>query len=429
MLDATYFTQNERVMAAVAAAGTCADREYSDLIDDEGHQYVDLVMEGGGVLGIALVGYTHVLEKAGIRFLGIGGTSAGAINAVMLAALGRPVDEKSDQLAHLLANMPIASFIDGDADARDFSSAVLNKARMTKLLWKAIQVMDNLKEDLGLHPGDAFLKWLTAALAGAGVRTTKELEARLADVPASLRMRSGIGSGDALSPGEKAGRLAMVAADVTTETKVEFPRMAHLYWQDPGAVNPASYARASMSIPFFFHPYRVSGCPKNTAAQWASAGYCGVLPHEVIFMDGGIMSNFPINLFHEPYRVPLAPTFGVKIGINRNAPTRITKPAELLSAIFDAARHTLDEDFIAQNPDYQQLVAMIDTGDHNWLNFSMEDEEKQDLFARGAEAAAAFLCRFDWHEYKKTREGIAAAFKASGQGKSQAGPVTASPES
>lgn len=427
MLNATYFTEEARVVAAVAAARRCADRQYSDLIDDEGHQYVDLVMEGGGVLGIALVGYTYVLEKAGIRFLGIGGTSAGSINAVMLAALGKPADEKCDELVRKLANMPIASFIDGDSDARNFTDAALKKAGMAKLLWKALQVMDNLDDDLGLHPGDEFLKWLTGALESAGVRTTRDLQKRLADVPASLRARSGIRGGAALSAEDRQGRLAMVAADVTTETKVEFPRMAHLYWDSPDDINPACYARASMSIPFFFHPYRVSGCPQNTQAQWRNAGYCGALPQEVLFMDGGIMSNFPINLFHEPYRVPLAPTFGVKIGADRMVPTRIEKPAQLLSAIFDAARHTLDEDFIAQNPDYRQLVEMIDTADHNWLDFTMKDVDKQDLFARGAQAAARFLDKFDWTDYKKTREGIAAAFRMSDHAKARAGHAAAVP--
>lgn len=427
MLDATYFTQDARVSEAVAAARRCADRQYSDLIDDEGHQYVDLVMEGGGVLGIALVGYTYVLEKAGIRFLGIGGTSAGSINAVMLAALGTPAEEKCNELVRILANMPIASFIDGDSDARDFTNAALNKAGMTKLLWKALQVMDNLRDDLGLHPGDEFLRWLTDALERAGVRTTRDLHEKLANVPPSLRVRNGIRANTALSDQEKEGRLAMVAADVTTETKVEFPRMAHLYWDTPDEISPACYARASMSIPFFFHPYRVSACPQDTQEQWRRAGYCGSLPQEVTFMDGGIMSNFPINLFHEPDGVPLAPTFGVKIGINRKAPTKIDKPAQLLTAIFDAARHTLDEDFIAQNPDYQQLVEMIDTGHHNWLNFTMEDNDKRDLFARGAQAAARFLCKFDWKDYKKTREGIAAAFMMSEHVKSQASQPTAFP--
>lgn len=56
----------------------CKGKEFSDILDAEGNQYVDLVMEGGGMLGIALVGYTYVLEQAGIRFLGVGGTSAGS---------------------------------------------------------------------------------------------------------------------------------------------------------------------------------------------------------------------------------------------------------------------------------------------------------------------------------------------------------------
>ena len=51
----------------------------SDVLDDKGNQYAHLVQKGGGVLGVALVGYTYVLEEMGIRFLKQAGTSAGAI--------------------------------------------------------------------------------------------------------------------------------------------------------------------------------------------------------------------------------------------------------------------------------------------------------------------------------------------------------------
>lgn len=43
----------------------------SDITDDQGNQYVDLVMEGGTVWGLALIGYTYTLEQAGIRFLNL----------------------------------------------------------------------------------------------------------------------------------------------------------------------------------------------------------------------------------------------------------------------------------------------------------------------------------------------------------------------
>ncbi len=411
MTDVTTFTHAAAASVAIARQLKGQRKEFSDLIDDAGNQYVDLVMEGGGVLGIALTGYTYVLEQAGIRFLGVGGTSAGSINALMIAALGTPSEAKSEKLLSVLARMPMEDFIDGDSDARDFSQAMLNKARMTKLLFKAAQVMDNLREDLGLNPGERFREWLSGELAKAGVRTNAELRARLHTKPAGLRNRNG----GVLTDADCHGVLAMVAADVTTETKVEFPKMAELYWDNPDSVDPACFARASMSIPLFFHPYRVK-CPQSDAARaaWKTlARYDGAVPESVYFIDGGIMSNFPINLFHEPFKVPVAPTFGAKIGVEREEPRKVENTAQLLGAIFDAARHTLDFDFIVHNPDYRHLVARIKTGSHNWLNFAMSEEDKVDLFQRGAAEAAAFLQGFDWPGYKKLRGDLKDAFLTS----------------
>jgi predicted acylesterase/phospholipase RssA len=59
----------------------------SDVVDNNGSQYVDLVQEGGGVHGIALAGYTYVLEKMGVAFMKMAGTSAGAINTLLLSAV------------------------------------------------------------------------------------------------------------------------------------------------------------------------------------------------------------------------------------------------------------------------------------------------------------------------------------------------------
>ena len=63
-------------------------RLFSDLLDSSGNQYVELVQEGGGVLGVALIGYTYVMEQMGIRFFSLAGTSAGSINAMLLAGQG-----------------------------------------------------------------------------------------------------------------------------------------------------------------------------------------------------------------------------------------------------------------------------------------------------------------------------------------------------
>lgn len=44
------------------------------------------------MLGIAHVGFVAVLEEAGVRFMGLGGTSAGAINAAAIAAVRDGLD-------------------------------------------------------------------------------------------------------------------------------------------------------------------------------------------------------------------------------------------------------------------------------------------------------------------------------------------------
>lgn len=385
---------------------TLKNRIYSDIIDDEGLQYIDLVMEGGGMLGIALVGYTWALEQAGLRFLGIGGTSAGSINALLLAALGNPAQPKSPKLLKELSKKNFYDFVDGDSDAKDLIKSWVEGAGKVKLAFKAVQVIDNLNENLGLNPGKAFEDWLKKLLADEGIRTWADLRARLETLPVGLRTRSG----EKLdTPAVARCRLAIVAADVSTETKVIFPDNANLYFKNPDAQNPALFARASMSIPFFFEPYRVRSLPRDAEAKqrWDKVGFDidkeGGVPKDAMFVDGGIMSNFPIDLFHNYSRVPVAPTFGVKLQYDDRR-RQIDSPLGLLGAIFNSARHCLDYDFIRRNPDYNHLVCWIPCQGYNWLDFDMSEDHKRGLFREGAEQAIQFLTKFNWEEYKKLRK-------------------------
>ncbi len=69
--------------------------------------YADLVLEGGGVKGIGLVGAVSRLLEQGYEFRRVGGTSAGAIVASLIAA-GMP----ADRLYRLMYETPYASFRD-----------------------------------------------------------------------------------------------------------------------------------------------------------------------------------------------------------------------------------------------------------------------------------------------------------------------------
>ena len=409
-MDVEEFTGQEPVVDRLKRLKkSCAGKIFSDLLDDEGNQYVDLVMEGGGVLGVALVGYTYVLEEMGLRFRGAGGTSAGSINALLVAALGPPQARKSEQIVKLLADLRMFEFVDGDADVKDFVEKVAEGAGKFTLAWKGVQVLDTLDENLGLNPGGAFFAWVSRALIAAGAHTASALAERIATVPPGFRHRLG----RPLPYEGTGGRLALVAADVSTETKVELPKMAPMYWKRPDKVDPALFARASMSIPFFFYPLVLGDLPKGPKAReaWRTlAGYDQPIPDAVKLVDGGIMSNFPIDLFHVPGRVPNAPTFGAKLGRDSRLKHDIRTPFQLAGAVFDSASHCLDYDFIVRHPDYRNLVTWIDTGEHHWLDFFMTDEDKADLFTRGALAAADFLDSFDWGAYKKVRAKLAKAY-------------------
>ncbi len=406
-MEAEEFTRTEEVQTLIRdlkkdRAEKKIPDVVSDIVDDEGLQYVDLVMEGGGVLGVALVGYTYVLEEMGIRFLRVGGTSAGSINAALIAGLGPPAERKSGKIIEQLANVDFWEFVDGDEDARDFVRTLVRNPGWFRVGLKGLQVLDSmLSSQLALNPGDAFYEWISKLLKDEGVGTTEALLQRMATLPKGLKIRD-VGPIDA----DRADPyLALVAADISTQTKVEFPSMAPLYWgKDSASVDPALYVRASMSIPFFFEPLKVK-VPHDAAASelWDRlAGYTGVLPETATFVDGGIMSNFPIDLFHEP-QVPSAPTFGAKLGTDQRSSGTIGTLSGLAKAVFRSATHTLDYDFIKRNPDYKRLVSYIDTGEHSWLGFHMSERDKVDLFTRGACRAAEFLRRFRWAEYKEVR--------------------------
>ena len=106
----------------------------SDVTDNAGHQYVDLVQEGGGVLGVALVGYTYVLEKMGIRFFSLAGTSAGSINAMLMASTGNKEDEKVEKIVEDILSLDFFSLVDGKESNWKFTKRV--KAMVQKLLLK-----------------------------------------------------------------------------------------------------------------------------------------------------------------------------------------------------------------------------------------------------------------------------------------------------
>lgn len=387
---------------------------FSDIEDDEGNQYVDLVQEGGGMLGIALAGYTHVMESMGIRFLSLAGTSAGAINTLLMASLKKPNEAKSERILEILTTTNFYNFVDGGWDAKLLIDAFLKGEDNLTKFFAFSQNWSELRDALGLNPGKAFKDWLDDQISH---KTTESLLYNMRDLPNLYFMDRSKRKEPNKEPKvsdtlkiKESVKLAIISADITTQTKACFPEMAELYYLNPQQVNPVDFARASMSIPVFFEPHVVSltEIDRNDDAYrkiWKEkAGFTGVVPEKIVFVDGGVMSNFPIDAIFSMDDIGHRPVFGVKLGVDREKANDISGIGGLLLDCFNSSRNLRDFEFLFNDPTFKDLITYVNTGDHNWIDFNLSDDAKLDLFVRGAEAASRFLRSFDWESYKLDRK-------------------------
>ena len=199
---------------------------------------------------------------------------------------------------------------------------------------------------------------------------------------------------------------SFVTTDIANQCKIVLPKDEKLYKFDPEG-NPAVFVRASMAIPVFFEPKKIA---VNNTSDWLKTKGFINLSTESIFIDGGSLSNFPINLFHNSHiteaRVPI---FGARIQDEKpveNKKLRLTFTSYAFS-ILNTLRNNEDSSFLAINPFYKKFsIAEINTYDTkiSWLNFALTKNEKRKLFLAGVEAALVFLEQFNWEVYKEERK-------------------------
>ena len=507
-------TGADEIVAAIKSKLSNASGEipaFSDLIKTEtdvnGHtqtfQYVNYVQEGGGVLGVGLLGYTYVLEKLGIRFYKLAGTSAGAINTVLTAAVNpenyKEVAIKKDSAPLLKSEAILYELMRKDlfelVDGANFARRVIKKFLMKKdyfgrlidmvimaivillaasatlgilsiviylidfaAIWQVIKLVLAIlvvvligmkvafyflgkkyiglfvRSKFGICTGNDFLRWITAILKKNGIEYTPDLEAVIKKNQEGVTLRQGRAAeqnkGDTRPV--SGPDLVLIASDITNQRKVEFPAMAKYYWDDVAKSCPAEFVRASMAIPIFFEPFvkKVTRAPLTEEEQMILQNIppdtSTDKPCEVRFVDGGILSNFPINVFHNPtIKVARLPTFGVKLEdeeheIPGKQKTLKQSLMRYVGSIFSTIRFYYDSDFLLKNRLYERTIGHVDVSKFNWLNFFLNEKDKVDLFRQGAEAAKIFFlggevwvdgkprqfAGFDWESYKQEREEV-----------------------
>lgn len=443
-------------------------KRYSDVLDKDGNQYVDLVQQGGGVWGVALVGYVYVLEQVGIRFFSLAGTSAGAINALTMAAIADNKRTKTEPIIEALLGLEMKSLIDGKKEDNVFT--IWERKLISKLLkfpfykkfivnfiqwllflclsftmssmvsllffspnqglalhlatvgfWLVTFIIcyityDRLsvitKEGFGLNDGDVFHNWVKKALLEKHqVKNLDDLKANFNQLPADLFLDLEEDNRDPNDEVPQTPRLTIIANDVTTNNKIEFPKMWDLYFNETKDVNPADFVRASMSIPLFFETFTLETKPDNINSwnkhlNWGTQNQ-DCIPEKIFFVDGGSLSNFPINIFSNPnYSIPRMPTFGIRL-VDKKRPKIVGCDSilDFCGNILQSMKLSSDKEFLNKNQSYNLGIGYVEIGETlSWLNFYMNDTEKEELFKIGAKAALEFLAGFDWKDYKEKRK-------------------------
>ena len=282
------------------------------------------VFKGGGVKGIGLVGGLAVAEELGWRWKAVAGTSAGSITAALVAA-----GYRAPEVHKILFDLDFRQFEDGGG----------------------IKPLNLFLHD-GIYKGQFAIDFMDRLL---GEKLGKQV-VTFRDLPIACRV---------------------VASDLTHKRMLVFPDdLAAAPYNLPDPLSfPVSHAvRASISIPFFFEPYRLT-LPSGVKAT---------------HVDGGLLSNFPVHLFEPVGRAPLVPTFGFDLHApSADQPLPTEKPLDLVKAMVETILGGRDRaDLEHQN--YARAI-LIDTGNYGTTQFDIDDAGKDWLYQSGRKAAELFF--------------------------------------
>jgi NTE family protein len=309
----------------------------------------DVVLEGGGMRGIAHVGALCATEARGYRWQHCAGSSAGALVAALLAAGYTAVE-----LRAILAGVDFARF------ARDQGLRGCWSMQLARLLCKG-----------GLHTGDYLETFLRAQLRAKGKSTFGDLVcAGQEHEPQTSLFRY---------------RLIVIASDITNGRMLRLPQDLAFYGQNPDELDIALAVRMSASIPFFYKP---------------------ILGHDSAgrlyrIVDGGLLSNFPISIF-DVAGEPAYPTLGLRLVDTLPVPAPLVPAQENLIQFGQALLNTMltaHDRLYLDDHAYIRTIAIPVSG-ISGTQFDLSRAQIDLLYRNGEAAAERFFATWDFSAYK-----------------------------
>ncbi len=209
------------------------------------YDYKNLVLEGGGVRGLAYAGVFNVLEEKGIlqQIEKVGGSSAGSI-AGMLVCVGYNAAE----IDSLMMELPVQKFKDG-------YGGLVGKYK-------------RLKNDFGIFKGDAFERWLQQLVAyktGKPKLTFEQLH--------QLHLKN-----------------SLYKDLYCTGTNLSKQQLEIFSYETTPGMPIALAVRISGGVPLYFEPVALD----NHLQKIKRSDTVSFVNY---YVDGGMLCNYPISIF------------------------------------------------------------------------------------------------------------------------------------
>jgi NTE family protein len=214
----------------------------------------NLVFEGGGVKGIGYVGAMEILEQKGIlpNIKRVGGTSAGAINAMLLGLNYSPAETED-----ILGNLDFNNFLDDS--------------------WGVVRDSKRLLEKFGWYKGDFFRSWIGELIQ----RKTGNSESTFDEVN---RLKSENGFKD----------LFFIGTNLSTGFAEVFS-----YEHTPRKC-VADAVRISMSIPLFF-----AACKSDRGDVYVDGGVMDNYPIKLFDRKKYVQTDFKEQGYYQQHNIAL----------------------------------------------------------------------------------------------------------------------------
>lgn len=283
-------------------------------------QYKNLVLEGGGVRGLAYVGAMQVLDSLGIlkNIERVGGTSAGAIQAMMISIGYTP-----NEVLKAIENIPLKQFNDGSLAGGIY----------------------RLPKKFGFYKGDKLTAWIEKLITDKTGNTNITF----------LQQHQ-------LKQEKHYKDLYITGTDLSYRCLRVFSYETYPNMKIKDAL------RISFSIPLYFEPVLMDD-NGNVSTDKND-------PKLHMMVDGGLLSNYPISIFDSPQYFNCKDLKNVcrnmeTLGLllekpeqlnyhngNKNKPLQITSLNEYISAVYKTIIDRPNPD----DPGISRTIAINDIG-------------------------------------------------------------------